>query len=231
MDRTVAIIQARMNSNRLANKMMLYFHGYPIVAWIQIRLSKSKLLDDIVFAIPNTEADDLLFDYLISINANVMRGSEKDVVKRYMKVAKKLKAKSVVRVCADNPLICASEIDRLIEFYCNAGADYAYNHMPLANSWPDGLGAEISSIDILEKINEKAKLQSQREHVFNYVWDNPNDFSIKTFAPPSYLAYPKLKLDIDTYKDYRRLMSLPFRPDMSAKQVVNIALKRNSDKD
>jgi len=59
MKKRVAIIQARVGSSRLPLKMMLSLHGKPIIEWVVRRVQKSKLLDDIVVAIPSNEDNDL----------------------------------------------------------------------------------------------------------------------------------------------------------------------------
>lgn len=219
-----AIIQARMGATRLPNKMLLNFHGYPIIEWVYRRVLQSKRLDRIIFAIPDTDEDDLLHWFLESIGATVFRGSEVDLVDRYYKVAKSFFVKDVVRICADNPLICASEIDRLIIYFNQNNCDYVYNHIPRNNSYPDGLGAEICNIDLLEEIYTKATKSEHREHLFNYVWENSNQYSIETFNPPKELAYPELKLDLDTHEDYKRLLKRTYRIEMSATEIVQTAL-------
>jgi len=219
----VVIIQARMGATRLPNKMMLHLHGYPICEWVFRRVSEAKYVDNVFFALPDSAQNDLLEGFLKSIGANSIRGSEEDVVSRFMKASIKTSAHCVVRVCADNPLICASEIDRLIEFYKNNKCDYAYNHIPNNNHYPDGLGAEICSMQILDEINKKAKTKKHREHLFNYILDNYTEYTIKTFEPPEDLAYPKLKLDLDTLDDYKKLLEKPYRIDMSAQEIVQIA--------
>ena len=205
--------------------MMLYLHGYPIIEWVFRRLKQSKLIDQIIFALPNTERDDVLELYLESIGSPVYRGSEKDLVDRFYKTAKSVSSDHVVRVCADNPLICASEIDRLIAFYEQEQCDYAYNHIPKANSYPDGLGAEICSMQLLEEIHQRAVTSEQREHLFNMIWDSQADYIIKTFDPPCELAYPDLKLDLDTMDDYKSLLEKPYRIDMSALEIVKTTLE------
>ena len=92
-----AIIQARMGATRLPNKMLLHLHGYPIIEWVYRRVSQSKRLDKVIFALPDTEQDDLLAWYLKSIGAMVFRGSEVDLVDRYYKVAKSLNILSNVK--------------------------------------------------------------------------------------------------------------------------------------
>lgn len=221
----VAVIQARMGSSRLPNKMMLWLHGMPVVEWVWRRVAMAKQIKRVVFAIPDTSGDQVLADYLVSIGAAVFRGSETDVLRRMTEAARKEGAEVVIRVCADNPLVCGSEIDHLIEFYKREGGDYSYNHIPRGNTYPDGLGAEIISMALLEKINNSATSPNQREHVFNYVWDHPEQFRISTFNPPDdALAHPELKLDLDTMADYAALLKLNIHIEMSAREVVATAL-------
>ena len=222
--KVVAIIQARMGATRLPNKMMLHLHGYPICEWVFRRVSSAKHIDNVVFALPDTSQDDLLEKFLNSIGANTIRGSEADLISRFIKAAQKTSAEYIVRICADNPLICASEIDRLVEFYNNEVCDYAYNHIHKDNHYPDGLGAEICAIKLLEEINKKATKTEQREHLFNYILDNETSYSIRTFNPPEEIAYPELKLDVDDINDYKKLLEKQYRIDMSAQQIVNLAL-------
>lgn len=226
---TIAIIQARMNSKRLPNKMLLDLHGHPICEWVYKRVSRAKKIDKVVFAIPEIEQDDFLGTFLESLGAEVYRGSEFDVVDRFYKVAKKLRANHVVRICADNPLICPDEIDRLIDYYFKENCDYAYNHIPKNNKYPDGLGAEICSMDILSEIYNNSHSNSHREHLFNYIWDNENNYNIKTFDPPAHTAYPEIKLDIDTLADYESLISKKYTINMTAKEIINLAKQKNEN--
>jgi len=228
----VAIIQARMGASRLPNKMLLHLHGYPIGEWVFRRVQQAEKIDQVIFALPNTEDNDVLAWYLQSIGANLFRGSETDLVERYYQAAQQSGADQIVRVCADNPLICASEIDRLIHFFENESCDYAYNHLPRENRYPDGLGAEICSKQLLEDIYQNAKTPKHREHLFNTIWDNRINYTIKTFDPTEEIAHPELKLDLDTMDDYQRLLEKPYRIDMSAIDIVQTALqhKVNSTK-
>jgi spore coat polysaccharide biosynthesis protein SpsF len=221
-----------MGSSRLPNKMLLHLHGYPICEWVFRRVQQAKKINQVVFALPNTKNDDALAWYLQSIGANLFRGSEMDLVERYYQAAKQIGADRIVRICADNPLICATEIDRLVDFFEHESCDYAYNHIPKENGYPDGLGAEICSIQLLEEIQLKANSPENREHLFNTIWDNRVDYNIKTFDPVKEIAHPELKLDLDTTDDYQQLLEKPYRIDMSAIEIVQTALqpKANSIK-
>lgn len=151
--KTVAIIQARVGSTRLPYKMLLSLHGKPIIEWVVKRVAKSKKIDELVVAIPKTEDNDVLAKYIQDLGFDVFRGSEDNVLGRFYQSVKDKNATHIVRVCADNPLIDGSEIDNLIDFYQNNPCDYAYNHIPTNNLYPDGLGAEIISYGLLKHIH------------------------------------------------------------------------------
>ncbi len=222
----IAVIQARMGSSRLPNKMMLSLHGLPVIEWVWRRVTMAEHIDGVVVAIPDGQQDQLLADHLLHIGTTVSRGSETDVLGRMTEAASSKGAETVIRICADNPLVCGSEIDRLVEFFDTGHYDYAYNHIPRGNSYPDGLGAEIVSMDLLELLNKTVTLQAQREHVFNFIWDNPDQFRIGTFDPiDRALAHPELKLDLDTIDDYAALLKLDINPEMSASEVVRTVLQ------
>lgn len=224
-DRVVAIVQARMGSSRLPNKMMLWLHGLPVAGWVLHRVRQAKLIQQVVFALPDTPHNDVLTDYLQSEGATVFRGSEGDVLGRTLSAAQAFNADWVVRVCADNPLIAGTEIDRLVAFYSSRDYDYAYNHMPINNRYPNGLGAEIATLEVLAIMDREARMPDQREHVFNYLWANQQLYSIGTFSPDDpVLAHPELKLDLDTISDYHRLLNLRLHPNSSTREVVTKAL-------
>ena len=220
----VIIVQARMGASRLPNKMMLWLHGYPVVEWIYRRVRQVRFAKQIIFALPDNPSDDILAEFLTGLGALVYRGSEADVVARYWGAAQLCDAEQIVRVCADNPFVCGSEIDRLIAFFSSGDYDYAYNHIPRGNAYPDGIGAEIASSELLAKIYREARIPEHREHVFNFVWDNAGEFRIGTFDPPDEIAHPELKLDLDTIDDYGRLLRLPVGIDMTATEIVSVAL-------
>ena len=73
----IAIVQARMGASRLPDKMMLDLHGKPVIDWVFQRIKKVKNFNKVVFAIPNTLADDSLARHLLSLGAIIFRGSER----------------------------------------------------------------------------------------------------------------------------------------------------------
>lgn len=219
--RVVAIVQARLGSSRLPLKSLLSLRGATLVDWVARRLNRARELDHFLFAIPDTELDCVLAEHLERNGIAWSKGSENDVLDRFVRAARLAQADIVVRVCADNPLISPEAVDRLVRFFKNSQADYAYNHIPRANLWPDGLGAEIVSMQTLEKIWNSANTPAQREHCFNLVWDNPGDWKIATFNPEEkWLQRPDLKLDIDSKDDFQKLARLHINPEMDLKELI-----------
>lgn len=217
----VAIIQARLNSSRLPLKGLLCLKENPIIDWVITRISKSTKLDQIIVALPDTKIDNILANHLEQKGINYIQGPEDDVLSRFILASKKTNADLIIRICADNPLIWHVAIDRLIDFYQNNKCDYSYNHIPKNNLWPDGLGAEIISRDLLEEIHLKAKEQNEREHCLNYIWHNNSKYCIKTFDPiEKWLCRPDLKLDIDTKEDFVFLSEKAININMDAKEII-----------
>lgn len=221
--KTVGVIQARMGASRLPNKMMLSLHGKPIIDWVVSRSKKAKLLDSLIVALPDTKENDIIENYLKSININCFRGSESDVLNRMYHAAKEINADQVVRICADNPLISPKEIDNLIRFFANQNCDYAYNHIPKNNTYPDGLGAEILSFKLLEHAEQNAVNPSHREHCCLYITENTEKYNILTFEPENkILSRPDLKFDIDTFEDYYYLCSKFFNQEIEDEELIKL---------
>lgn len=217
----VAIIQARLGSSRLPLKSLVTLNDKPLIDWVTNRVGAAREVNRVVVATPDTELDKPLRDHLKRRGREVIEGSENDVLDRFLLAARQTDADLVLRVCADNPFIWPEAIDRLVRFYRAGDYDYAYNHIPKGNAWPDGLGAEILARETLEKIASLADKPAQREHCLNYIWDTPSDFRVATFDPEeNWLRRPEIKLDIDTPEDFRRLSLSAIRPDSDAREII-----------
>lgn len=192
----LAIIQARLGSTRLPGKVLKKIHSKTILELVIERVKKAKMVDRVCVALPLTKENDILENVVRKAGALVFRGSESDVLARFYGAAKKYKAKDIVRICADCPLIDFNVIDQVIDFYIKGGFDYASNvHPP---TFPDGLDVEVFNFKTLEKSHQEARLPEEREHVYPYFYKiqgtkignlaNQDDFS-------------KLRLTVDEQKD------------------------------
>lgn len=224
---TVILIQARLGSSRLPCKNLLTLHELPLIDWVVQRCARSVEADELVVALPEGRRDEPLARHLAARKVQLWRGSENDVLGRMHGAARAHGAELVVRVCADNPLIWGGEIDTLIRFYRQEHAagrcDYAYNHIPKNNLYPDGLGAEITSFELFDRMHREAVLPSHREHCMNWIVEQPEAFAIRTFDPENPVLHrPEIKLDIDTADDFIKLALLDITPETTPEEIVRL---------
>lgn len=165
--KTVAIVQARMGSTRLPNKVMRPVCGTPMIGLLLERLSKARGLDQIVLATSTDSRNDPLATYVESAGYAVYRGSEDDVLDRYYRAAGKFEAGVVIRVTGDCPLIDPAVVERVVGLFRESSADYASNVSP--PTFPDGLDVEVFTLGALEIAWREAVDPRDREHVTPYI--------------------------------------------------------------
>ena len=153
--KVVALIQARMGSSRFPGKMLQTLGSHPILEWVMVRVSRAKLIDQVVLATSDQTMDDPLVELAERLEFSVFRGSESDVLGRFAAAAKHHEAEAVLRICADNPFVDPGELDRLVSEFRSQSCDYACNHQDrLGSSYSDCFGAEILSNNLLQKIEK-----------------------------------------------------------------------------
>ncbi len=163
MSRTVGLIQARMSSSRFRGKVLELLHGIPLIVYMVRRAARAQLLDDVVVVTSTDPTDDELEVALKTAGVRAFRGDLHDVLRRYVDAARSERATEVVRLTGDCPLIDPAIIDRVIALRRSSGSDYASNIDP--PTYPDGLDVECFSWAALERADDLAGEQPEREHV------------------------------------------------------------------
>ncbi len=115
--RIVAIIQARMNSNRLPGKVLKDICGESMLSRVVHRVKSAASLDKVVVATSDTLVDDLIENECGKLGVSVFRGREDDVLDRFFQAALYHKAEVVVRITADCPLIEPEIIDKVVQAF------------------------------------------------------------------------------------------------------------------
>jgi spore coat polysaccharide biosynthesis protein SpsF len=204
--KVVAIIQARMGSQRLPGKSLMEIAGKPLLWYVIERVKKAKSLDSIILATSTKPENNPLCHFAEGMNVEVFRGSELDVLSRYVEVGKGANADIIVRICADNPLVDPEEIDRIVYQHISLGNDYSFNHVPSTNNnYPDGFGAEVVNAPVLYSLSTLSLTPEEREHVTLHITRNPGNFSIRSCCAPYEIMGPDINLDIDTPEDFERM--------------------------
>lgn len=225
-NKTIAIIQARMGSSRFPGKMVAKLGSYAVIEWVLWRVKRAKMLGKVVLATSDLPQDDVLVKIADQYDVSTYRGSETDVLKRFVNAASEYEAETIIRVCADNPFIDPNEIDRLVKFFVSKNCNYAFNHQSRLNSkYADGFGAEIFSFKVLNKINKLAQDPRHREHITLYLWEADHPFIMMPVPAPKYLSYPHLCFDIDLPEDKDKMdliVNNGATIESSAEQIINI---------
>ena len=222
---TVAIIQARLTSSRFPNKILQKIENITLIELLISRLKKSKYLDKIVLAIPKNKKNKLLRNK-IKKNIDIFAGSEKDVLDRYFQAAKKFKAKTIVRICGDCPLIDPKVVDKIVNFYQKNDFDYVSN--TIKPTYPDGLDVEVFNFDTLRKTWIKAKSKTEREHVTQYIIQNKK-FKKKNILYKENLS--NLRLTIDEKIDLKQIKQVYYKLRKNKNfgiEEINQLYKKNS---
>jgi glutamate-1-semialdehyde 2,1-aminomutase len=193
----VAVVQARMGSTRLPNKVMKLLAGKPMIEILLARLSKSQEIDQIVLATSTDERNQPLIEYVSKLGYEVVVGSENDVLGRYLLAAKEVDADVIVRITGDCPLVDPTLVDQVVRVFKQSTVDYCSNISP--PSYPDGLDIEVFSMAALERAGKETIDPLDREHVTPYLRDSKK-FSISAVA--SDCDYSGLRWTVDEEVDY-----------------------------
>ena len=165
--KTVAIVQARMGSTRLPNKVMKPIGGVPMIELLLARLARTKRLDQIVLATSTDERNQPLVDHVQNIGYVCVRGSENDVLQRYLDAAIQVDADVLVRITGDCPLVDPVLVDRAIDAFFSQEVDYLSNSSPA--TFPDGLDIEVFTMGALKRAARESEDPFDHEHVTPYL--------------------------------------------------------------
>ena len=180
MGRPVAIVQARIGSQRLPGKVLADLAGAPLLARLVERVRAARTIADVVIATPDGPGDAAIRALAADLGAGCFAGSEDDVLARYAGAAARFDADPIVRITADCPLIDPALIDACVGRFLDGGWD----HVSVGGEFPDGLDTEVVAASALARAHAEARLRSEREHVTPFVWKRPERFRCTTVVFP-----------------------------------------------
>ena len=198
------IVQARLNSTRLPNKVLTKINGIPLLEYLVNRLTKTFDKSQILIATSNKPQDNPIHQYCINNNIFFFRGSLEDVAKRILDATKHIKAKAFVRINGDSPLIDPKIITQAINIFINGYYDLVTNASP--RSFPVGQSVEVVRTSSFVKVYKKMSSTYHFEHVTRYYYEHHNDFRIRNFSNVRDLS--SYRLVVDTPEDLRRIKQI-----------------------
>lgn len=168
----VALVQARMGSTRMPNKVMKPIGGIPMIELLLSRLSRAQEIDQIIVATSVDERNLPLVEHVQKLGFACEQGSENDVLERFVQAARKQQADAVVRITGDCPLVDPELVDEVIRRFKAAGVDYFSNISP--PTYPDGLDIEVFTFKALEQASRETSKPFDHEHVTPYLRESGN---------------------------------------------------------
>ncbi|MFC2027887.1 cytidylyltransferase domain-containing protein [Chloroflexota bacterium] len=197
--KTVAIIQARMGSTRLPEKVLKDLAGQTVLERVINRAFRAKVLNTVVVATTTKPSDDAIIRLCQEKDWRYFRGSEEDVLDRYYKAALENEADVVVRITSDCPLIEPKIIEQLVAEFMSHYSEVAYVSNTRARTFPLGLDAEVMSFHALERAWNEDDNPAWREHVTPYILRHPEKFRIRDVTAESDYSY--MRWTVDTAED------------------------------
>lgn len=198
------IIQARMGSTRLPGKILKKFYGEDTLLETLLN-NLHKVGIKVIVATSVSENNDLLDNFLKEKGELVYRGSENDVLDRFIKAAEANGVDGIVRICSDNPFMDWHGVGQLVEKAKTSDADYIGFRV---NDKPSilthfGFWGEYVTLDALKRVVSTTPEGSlAHEHVTYHVYTNPADYTCEWIQCPDFLqGRDDIRLTIDTPED------------------------------
>ena len=173
----VAVIQARLGSTRLPGKVLADLAGAPLLQRVIERVRRARRVDQVVVATTVRPEDAAVAALAEALGMRCTRGSETDVLARYLDAARQWPAERIVRITADCPLLDPAVVDDVIAASDDPAYDYVANINP--PTFPDGLDVEVVRHDALVRAGAEATLRSEREHVTLHIRHHPERYRIR----------------------------------------------------
>lgn len=223
--KVVAIVQARMGSTRLPNKVMKSIGGVPMIEVLLTRLACAEQISEIMIATSVDSRNQPLADHVEALGYKCYRGSENDVLDRYLQAAKSVNADVLVRITGDCPLVDPALVDEVICQFKAAKVDYFSNTAP--PTFPDGLDIEVFTLAALEIAAQETNKPFDHEHVTPYFRESGR-FTQTGMQNSEDLSH--LRWTVDELTDYEVVSKIfaHFAPDIhfNWQQVLQLQLSQ-----
>ncbi len=199
-----AVIQARAGSTRLPAKVLADLGGRPVLEWVVRAARAATRVEEVIVATSTLAGDDPVADLADSLGASVVRGSEDDVLSRYVMALEAHPADALVRLTADCPLLDPTLIDAVAGAWA-AAPTHDYISTLLVRCLPRGLDVELVTAEALRAVDRMAT-GHDRVHVTSALYADPTAYRLLgvCVTPPA----NDLRVTLDTREDLALLRAL-----------------------
>ncbi len=204
--KTGIIVQARTGSKRLSDKILRTIGDD--TTFLDFLLSRLSTLDSslpLVVATTVHNSDARILQIANKHSIPTFRGSETDVLGRFISCAETFEFDTIIRICADNPFVCLHSIEELCLKYLNQDyLSFEINGRPSILSHC-GFFAEMVSVLALRRVKREFAAGCD-EHVTNCIYTNRDRFHVTLL--PIQLTSDYIRCTLDTSEDLRVLRTI-----------------------
>lgn len=202
--KTIIIIQARMGSSRLPGKILMPVGNTDNLTYVIERCKRIQGVDEIVVATSTLPQDDVVETWCGEHDVACYRGSEEDVLDRYIQAAKPYDPDYVIRVTADCPFVDYEMASDMVALMQQKQVDI----IDVAGELPRGLAVEVVSYKALQYIDRQGREERHREHVTFYAYEFKGEFARCSYEAPRNRQHPELRITLDTAEDYALIVQV-----------------------
>jgi len=222
--KTIAIIQARMGSSRLPGKILMPLGDHNNLYYVTSRCKAITGVDEVIVATSSLTQDDAVEAWCQEQGVTCFRGSEEDVLSRYIDAAAPYGPDYVMRVTADCPFVDVEMAEQMLALAKINKVDI----VDLGATLPRGLAVEVIAYGALQYIDKHGQESRHREHVTYYAYEYKQLFTRATYQPPANRLHPELRITLDTEEDYALISHVAkfFNdPHISSQEVIAYLLE------
>ncbi len=172
--KTVAILQARMQSHRLPGKVLMPIGPKTVIEHCLARLQRCCKLDEIIVATTTSPADNILEALAYQQGVHVFRGSQDNLLDRYYNAALQANADYIIRVTSDCPFLDPLLVDETVIALHKLGTDCIDSYTSTDPRLPRGLDSCGFTFKLLELAHQNERSSFGLEHVTPYFSHGPN---------------------------------------------------------
>lgn len=199
------IIQARLGSTRLPRKVLRTFYQEDTLLETVINNLKQVPNVKLVVATSVNHNNDELEDFLKKRGIAVYRGSEDDVLSRFIGAAEQFGIEGIVRICSDNPFLDWHGVTVLLGKAKISDADYIGYRI---NDTPSikthfGFWGEYVTLNALKHVAATTDEKVAHEHVTIHIYTHPEEYKCEWIEAPDYLqGRNDIRLTVDSPEDF-----------------------------
>lgn len=216
--KVIAIIQARLSSQRLPRKVLRDIRGHCLLSLLVARLKKVDGLGSIWLATGPREMNADI-EMILPAGVSIFYGSEDDVLSRFVSVIDIEACEYVFRVNGDNPFPDFTRMARFIDIAASKYYDYL-----TVEGMPVGLSTELVRAECLRTLLATAD-KRQREHITLALRENETHYRVLK-ERVRWESVESVRFTIDEERDLRMLEALltrhPGAIDMEVGQLIRL---------